>query len=190
MKLVPLLLLSIVGFAQQGFLAQPPYRPLTAGEKAQRAARNLFSPAAVIPVFLSAGINQARDSPEEWGQGTEGFGRRVGHAYGRLVLRNSFNLAAHVALRTDPRYDRCECKGVMPRLGHAVRRTFIVRTDSGGERIHFGNFASAYATQVISNQWMPDRYHNQAHYLRGTGISIGTNVGWNILREFVYTRDK
>jgi hypothetical protein len=192
MRVALLLLLSSVAGAQtSGLLStQPkPYVPLTTAQKGQRTLDNMFRPAALIPVVLAAGIAHGRNRPDEWGQELDGFGRRIGFGYGRLVVRNSINLGFHVALRTDPRYDPCQCKGVGRRLGHAVRRSFIVRTDSGGERFHIGNFASAYATNFITNQWLPDRFHNQGRYLRGTAGSIGINMGWNILREFVLKRD-
>lgn len=176
-------------FSMSVFAQQSGYVPLTSLEKAKRAGNNLIRPAALIPLALGIGIAHGRDHPEEWGQDWAGLGQRTGHAFARLGVRNSFNLIGHMALGTDPRYDRCQCTGFGPRSKHAIRRTFMVRTDSGGERFHYGNFLSAYATNVITNQWRPQRYHTQSEYLQGTAVSIGINVGWNVLREFVFRRD-
>lgn len=186
-RVLTVLLFLCAGFA---YGQATTFAPLTDGEKVTRAAKNYVHPGTLLPVAIGIGFNQARGTPEEWGQGFAGLGKRTAFSLGRLGLRSTFNVVGHVALHTEPRYDRCKCTGFGARTAHAVRRTFIVRTDAGGERIHIGNFASAYATNLISNQWLPNRYHTQAQYLKGTGLTIGINAGWNVLREFIFRRDE
>ena len=54
---------------------QPP--PLTSGQKFKLAAQYL-NPYTFVFVAAEAGINQARNHPEDYGQGAEGYGKRYG----------------------------------------------------------------------------------------------------------------
>ena len=66
-------LLPAYGMVEAGM--QPP--PLTSGQKFKLASQYL-NPYTVVFVAAEAGINQARNSPEDYGQGAEGYGKRYG----------------------------------------------------------------------------------------------------------------
>src|SRR5687768_6740253 len=53
------------------------YSPLTNGEKFHHYLHHTFGPARILRSAATAGINQWMDSNPEWGQGMEGYGRRL-----------------------------------------------------------------------------------------------------------------
>src|SRR5262245_5092083 len=57
----------------------PDYEPLSASEKAAVFGKRIIAPSSLAKSAVMAGINQYRDSPEEWGQGVAGYARRYGH---------------------------------------------------------------------------------------------------------------
>ena len=61
------------GFVEVGM--QPP--PLSSGQKFKLAVQYL-NPYTFVFVAAEAGVNQARNSPSEYGQGAEGYGKRYG----------------------------------------------------------------------------------------------------------------
>ena len=127
--------------------------PLSAAEKAQLALRNTFGPRALVNRAMIAGLDQWTNDPEEWEQGWDAYGKRYGSRMGRIAVRNAIQVAADVAFRTDPRYDRCECSGFGARTGHAWRRVFMSRRNGGGEMISVSRLAGAYLTPIITDQW-------------------------------------
>ena len=62
-----------------------------------------------------------------------------------------------IALKTDSRYDRCDCGGLRPRIFHAFRRVLITRRDNGGQMLSVSRLVGAYVTPMITDQWYPDR---------------------------------
>ena len=53
-------------------------KPLTAEQKFRLSIKNSISPSAILGSAFGAGINQATNSPEGYGQGAEGYGKRLG----------------------------------------------------------------------------------------------------------------
>ena len=59
---------------------QPHPEPLSTSMKFHLAYKSLTNPVFFARVTAWAGVHQAADSPSEWRQGTEGYGKRVGLA--------------------------------------------------------------------------------------------------------------
>ena len=157
---------------------------LTAEEKARLALRNTFGTRALVNRLVLTGMNQWQDHPEEWPQGVDGFGQRFASRFGRLAVRNAIQLSVDVAMKTDPRYNRCDCDGFLPRAGHALKRVLVARTDYGGQTINASRLAGAYVTPMITDQWYPGRLNTWSHKLESGTWNLGWRGATNILREF------
>jgi hypothetical protein len=79
-----------------------------------------FGPYPIVGAGLAAGINQAYKTSAGVEQGAEGYGKRFGSDLGIAAITTTTRYALSQALREDTLYYRCECKGVFPRLKHAV----------------------------------------------------------------------
>jgi hypothetical protein len=158
--------------------------PLNAQGKTARMLNVTFQPSGAIGSFIGAGFAQLRNDPEEWGQGFKGFSHRFASLYGRRATANTIALGLDVAMKTDPRYDRCECKSFKPRLGHAILRTFRTRKDSGGEVVNVPLLTGYFGAAAIANQWNPDRLKTGGEIVQTATIDIGFGAGLNVIREF------
>jgi len=158
--------------------------PLSPGEKAKLAVGSTFGLPAIGNRLVAAGWDQIRNHPEEWGGGMEGFGTRFGSRMGRRAVRNSIRLGTDIAFGLDPRYDRCNCTGFRARTGHAWKRVFVSRTDSGSETFAVSNFTGAYVTPMIVYQWYPDRLNTWNRKLESGTVNLGWRGLNNMLREF------
>jgi hypothetical protein len=156
--------------------------PLTVQEKAVRTLR--LQPALAAGGLFSAGLSQLVDNPHEWGQGGKGYGKRLISSYGQSAIGSALGFGLDSALRTDPRYDPCECKAVKPRIGHALLRLVWGRRDNGGEIVNFSSLGSAFGAAAIANQWRPDRQHTPGYVIGSASTSLAVNGGLNIVREF------
>ena len=94
-----------------------------------------FGPYPIVGAALAAGINQADNTPPEWKQGAAGYGRRLGSDFGIAAVTTTTRYVLSRVFREDTLYYRCECKGVFPRLNHAVISTFTGRHGDDGHRV-------------------------------------------------------
>src|SRR3954464_15134504 len=117
------------------------YKPLTAGGKLTIAALDAVHPLRIAGAAVSAGIAQASDPYPEWGDGGEGYAKRFGAAVADEASGHIFKGFLFPALlRTDPRYFRKANGGAGSRIGYAVTRVFVTRTDSGHSTFNASEF--------------------------------------------------
>jgi len=104
---------------------------LTSGQKFRLAVQYL-NPYTFVFVAGEAGVNQARNSPSEYGQGAEGYGKRYGAGFADGLTAAVFITGLYPSLlRQDPRYYRLGDGGLSHRMGYAVSRVLVTRQDSG-----------------------------------------------------------
>lgn len=146
-----------------------------------------FGPYPIVIAAATAGIDQFDNSPPEWNGGAEGYGKRLGSDFGIQVVSTSTRYALSEALKQDPRYYRCVCKGVFPRLGHAVVSAFTARTGEDGHRVFsVPALVGPYAGSAVAvYAWYPDRYGAKDAFRIGN-YSLLEYVGGNIALEFFY----
>ncbi len=159
--------------------------PLGVSDKFVYHAKSLVVPAEFLRVGLSAGFQQLLDTPHEWGQGAEGFGRRYASSYGTTILRHSIAFGLDSALREDPRFFRSGKTNVGERVKSALLQALICHTDSGGRSFAFARVGGAFGAEFISNAWRPPSVNEPGDALIRGGATIGVNAGTNVLREFM-----
>jgi hypothetical protein len=147
-----------------------------------------FGPYPIVGAAFAAGINQAESSPPEWKQGAEGYGKRFGSNFAIAGVSTTTRYALAKAFREDTLYYRCECKGVFPRLSHAVISTFTSRRGDDGHRVFsFPALVAPYAgTMTAVYGWYPGRYNAKDGFRMGNYSVLGY-VGGNIALEFLYS---
>lgn len=146
--------------------------------------KHTYGPGAIVRSAFWSGVAQWRDYPTEWGQGADGYGRRLGSAQGRRIIKNTVDFG-FASLRGEVLdYSRCECKGFWPRTKHALKYTFVRRAEDGGTTLALGRFAGAYASGLASNLWYPDSRNGLGDGLERGSLSIGWDAGNNVFREF------
>ncbi len=164
--------------------ANEPYVPLSLKNKSFLFAYRSIAPASWGKSAVSAGLAHWRNSPEEWEQGTKGFGMRYGHRMANRGVESVIGFGVAAALHQDGRYFRNPEAGVGRRVLHAVSQTFVTRTDSGGRTFSAWRFAGNYGAQFVSNAWRPESQRDVGEtMLRGT-FSIGYDAASNIFKEF------
>jgi len=147
-----------------------------------------FGPYPIVGAAFAAGINQADNAPPEWKQGAEGYGKRFGSNFAIAAVSTTTRYALAQAFKEDTLYYRCECKGVFPRLGHAVISTFTARRGGDGHRVFsIPALVGPYAgTTTAVYGWYPGRYDAE-DALRMGNYSLLGYIGGNIALEFFYS---
>ena len=147
-----------------------------------------FGPYPIVGAALVAGINQAENTPPEWKQGAEAYGKRFGSNFGIAAISTTTRYALAEAFHEDTLYYRCECKGFFPRLSHAVTSSFTSRHGDDGHRVFsFPDVVAPYAgTMTAVYGWYPGRYGYKDAFRMGN-YSFLWYVGGNIALEFLYS---
>jgi hypothetical protein len=156
--------------------------------KVSNYAFDAFGPYPIAAAGVTAGINQWTNSPPEWGQGVEGFGKRFGSDYAIAAIGTTTRYGLAEAFREDTLYYRCECSGPFPRLRHAVISTLTGRRGEDGHRVFsISALAAPYAGSMIAvHLWYPDRFDAKDAFRMGN-YSLLSYMGGNIALEFFYS---
>jgi hypothetical protein len=191
------LLLSVSGFAQYmgsanrnaTSTATPPqqnqYVPLTQRERLHLYEKSLFSPTAVVSAAASAGIGQWRDTPDEWGQGGVGYGRRFASAFGGHIVRDTLVYGISATLNEDNRYVPSGAETSKERIEYAVTSTFASRHTDGTRHLSISKIAGFAGAALISRSWQPQDGNKFQTAGTSLGISFSVAIGFNMAREFL-----
>jgi len=169
---------------------QPPlaYTRPTGKTKFHNYLFDTLGPYPIVGSALVAGIDQADRTPPEWKQGAEGYGKRFGSDFAIAGISTTTRYALAEAFREDTLYYRCECKGLFPRLSHAVISTLTARRGDDGHRVFsFPGLVAPYAgTMTAVYGWYPDRYNAKDAFRMGNYSLLGY-IGGNIAIEFLFS---
>jgi hypothetical protein len=159
----------------------------TESEKLRNFVFDAVGPYPFIGAVGAAGIQQAYGTPREWGQGWDAYGVRVASNFGIALTTTSARYALAEVFREDTLYYPCECKGILPRLGHALISTVTARRGEDGHReFSFSDLAAPYAgTMTAALGWYPSRYGPKDGFRMGNYNLLG-QAGQNVALEFIY----
>jgi hypothetical protein len=164
------------------------YTRPTQATKIRNYLFDAFGPYPIVGATFTAGFDQARYAPRKWGRGAEGYRKRLGSDFGIAGIATTTRYALSEAFKEDTLYYRCECKGVLPRLRHAVISTLTARRGEDGHRVFsFAALLAPYAgTMTAVYGWYPRRY-GAKDALRMGNYNLLEFVGGNIALEFLYS---
>jgi len=160
--------------------------PLTSGQKFKVVTRGSFDYIQIPWYGLLAGVSQAENSEPGYGQGAEGYGKRLGAYFADGTIENYMTGAIFPSiLRQDPRYFQLGEGGFWHRTGYAISRIFVTRTDSGGEQFNISEVVGAALSAGISTY----SYHPKGdRTIPNTASVWGTQVGYDtmtlVVKEF------
>ena len=161
------------------------YVPITPKERLHYYFRHMFNVESVFRASVGAGINQGLDTPHEWGQGAEGYGRRFASIYGEHIVQSTVMYGASVILREDNRYFRSGESGFGARFKYAVESTVLARHNDGSRHLSISRMSSYVAAAAISRLWQPPSGRGASHAAELFGIAVGVEAGFNLAREFL-----
>lgn len=155
-------------------------------ERFRRYVKSTVGPFALARQAASAGIQQANDSPEEWGQGMKGYGKRFASGFGRNAIQQTITYGLDEAFDLDTGFEKSKRTGFGPRLKDALIQNVTSRTPSGKRVLSAPRFIGVYSAGVIATEtWYPERYSYKDGLRQGTGTLL-IGFGINVVREFLF----
>lgn len=146
---------------------------------------NNLEPVTFIAAGFNAGVAQAEDDDPTFGQGMEGYGKRYGAALADTASSDFFHTFLFpVIFKQDPRYYRRLEGPTSVRLGHALSHVFVARSDSRHQMFNFSEWLGTVSSTALANTYHPGNRRGVGPAAERVGISIGTDMGFDVLREF------
>ena len=182
MMIVALCLCSEVAWTQAHSSSAP--SPLNFEDKFRLYLRQTYSLPSVLVPAAFAGLDQAANSPNEWGQGSRGYLNRLGTQRGQFQIGAFCAFGVGAALREDPRFFPSGKHGMWRRTEYVVMHTVIAHSDRGAEMPAFGNYAAAIGAGFFPSAWLPHSANSITESLKRSAAMLGMNVGVNMGIEF------
>jgi hypothetical protein len=163
--------------------------PLTAAEKLQLGWKIIVDPEVLIGTAATAGIEQARNSYHEFGQGMEGYGKRLGAAYadqvsgvfiGRIVTQTVFH--------QDPRYFFKSDGSFGARLLYAIGTAFVTKGDNGRWQPDYSDVIGGLAAGEISTLYYPASSRTGLRLFHNVLLGFGGRASAHIVQQFLYSK--
>jgi hypothetical protein len=165
--------------------ASLPASSLTLSDRFRIYGQTILRPYSIVGPAFGAGIGQWEDEPPEWGEGGEGYGRRIASGMARQFISETIRFGVAAADGEDPRYHRSQDSGIWPRARHAIVETFTSETANGSRMPAYSRFAGTYGAAFISNTWYPDSRATAGYALRRGSTALASSVGFHLFEEFI-----
>jgi len=163
------------------------YAPaLTPGEKFDLMSRSYITIFPYLAAGLQAGVSQAFNNFEGYGQGASGYGKRFGAALADGADSAFFsNFFYPVLFKQDPRYFRLGEGTKKKRTVYAIEHEFITKKDSDRSPVFsYSNVLGALTAGGISNAYYPPEERGFGLTMSRTAVSFGWGMAGNLLLEF------
>jgi hypothetical protein len=161
--------------------------PLTAKQKFKLAGRTLIDPVNLAITAGIAGLEQADDTFNGYGQGAQGYGKRfgagladfgIGTILGGAVLPSAFH--------QDPRYFYKGMGSIRSRALYALSTAVIARGDNGRRQFAYASILGDFGSAAISNVYYPAQNRDGAGLTISNGfLSVAFDGLGNLIQEFV-----
>jgi hypothetical protein len=160
-------------------------KPLSTKQKFELFADQSIAPSRFVSSAFTAGIGQARDSLPGYGQGMSGYGKRFGSSMATAASSNFFGtFLLSSALHRDPRFFVSMHSGFGYRVGYAISRIVIGRTDDGRNGANWPGIFGPLMAESLANSYLPEQEQTAGNTFQRYGWRIGANTLGNVLREY------
>lgn len=160
---------------------------LTAKQKFKLAGKTVIDPVTFLMVGGAAGVQQAQNHFEGYGQGAQGYAKRFGAGYADTVAGTFVGSAILPSiLKQDPRYFYKGTGSVRSRFLYAIANAFICKGDNGRWQPSYSSVLGSVAAGAISNIYYPAQDRDGVDLtFENAAIGVGTGALTNVLQEFL-----
>jgi hypothetical protein len=159
--------------------------PLTSKLKYQLAWKSSTDPVTIAGTAFLAGLQQAGDQYSEFGQGAEGYGKRLGANYADVFASTFLSGAVLPSLlKQDPRYYYQGTGSTRSRFLHAIENAVKCKGDNGQWQVNYSNVAGSFAGAALASSFYPT--NNRGIFILSNGaIRLGESSLTGVVQEFV-----
>ncbi len=160
---------------------------VTVAQKWRFFVQETFTPLTIVASAATGGESQATNTDPKYGVGTLAMAKRFGAATVDNVTQNFFcDFVMASILHEDTKYRRRgDQYGFWARMGYAISRAVVTRTNTGASTVNWANFTGTALSVGLSNAYYPTRSRNlNATAINWGSSTAGTGFG-NLAPEFL-----
>jgi hypothetical protein len=161
--------------------------PLTPKQKFEIAWKTVMDPFTFAVVGATAGVEQAENHFNGYGQGAQGYGKRYGAGYADTVTGTFIGSAILPSLlKQDPRYFYKGSGRIGSRILYAMANSVICKGDNRRWQPNYSGVLGNLAAGGVSNLYYPANDRDGLGLtFENAGIGIGGTAVANLFQEFV-----
>jgi hypothetical protein len=164
----------------------PNAAPLNATQKFKLGWKTILDPTTILSGAIAAGIEQARNSYREFGQGLEGYGKRFGAQYADAVNGVIIGgVIMQTVFHQDPRYFYKGTGSFRSRALYAIATAFVRKGDNGRWQPDYSDVLGSLAAGEISTLYYPASSRTGLRLFHDVLFGIGGSAANNLFEEFL-----
>jgi len=165
----------------------PDAAPLTPKQKFKLAWKTVIDPVTIVFVGGAAGVQQAQNHFEGYGQGAQGYAKRFGAGYADTVSGTFIGGAILPSLfKQDPRYFYKGTGSLRSRFLYALANAVICKGDNRRWQANYSGILGSLAAGGISNLYYPAQDRDGAGLtFENAALGIGGSAISNLFQEFL-----
>lgn len=159
--------------------------PLSVKGKFHLATQDSFDYSSFVWTGILSAQSYALDQYPELGRGAAGYGRYYWRAFADGVSGTYFTEAIVPSLaHQDPRYYTLENGSVWHRIGYALSRVVVTKTDSGGEAFNISEVGGNALEAGLANLYYPPQERGVGKTAANWATQIESAALNNLAKEF------
>ena len=168
------------------FLNSTAPRPLTPGQKAHLAARDVMDPFNILTITANAAFTVGINSHTAYGPGFHGFAYDAGVSFTQDVTGEFIGTFAVCSIfHEDPHYHREPGRTIFHRVVHAIDHTVIAQGDDGHTMPNYQNLIGYPAGAELGDLYVPGIATNLPSTIDRAIIGLATDPVNNLITEFL-----
>jgi hypothetical protein len=181
--------LTFIGYATNGSIFFPDIAtspgPLTTGGKFKLFVNQSISPPYIVAAAFSAAINQARNVPEDYGQGWAAYGSRFGVTMARSSTSSFFGTFLFPSLfHQDPRFFPQSKPSLWRSLKYSTRCIVITRNDSGRDVFNTSGLLGPLAAEGLANLYLPSSEQTVGKTVTRFAVDLAWRTAGNMFKGY------
>ena len=159
--------------------------PLTTTGKFKLFVNQSISPPYILESAFSAAFDQARNVPEDYGQGWAAYGSRFGTDMARSSGSSFFGTFLFASfLHQDPRFFPQSKPSFWRSLKYSTQRVVITRNDVGRDVFNTSGLLGPLASEGLANVYLRSSDQTVAKTLTRFASDLAWRVGGNMFKNY------
>lgn len=177
----------VLGFIPNFYASYvPDAAPLPTRLKFQLAWKSVTDPISILGAGVLAGVYQASDQLNGYGQGAAGYGKRFGAVYGDVFIGTFIDSAIlPTVFHQDPRYFYRGPDASGSRFMYAIGNAVICKGDNKKYQPNYSAILGSFITSAIGQAYYPNSDRGTELYFQTALIRIAEGSVAGIFQEYV-----